>query len=463
MCLIELANRKKLELNQKMNALESEFDDWLEKSKDENAKFAKHHTQIRAIQAMLAPRHKEIRADLDLYSPETDTDNFLGDCANSEKLILSEHRIWNYFRSKFIQRNEDVFKLYLEVADEFAWECYMPIQKTVYPDASTAKGKEPPLVFFNGGASPFSVSRDRAFEPESVIGGGITLDAETVGKLPIPMVGIPWHQVKNLPEILVIGHEVGHIVEKDFGLTAELEKHLDNALDSASDERRSAWKSWLSEIFADLYGCLAAGPAFAGTLIDFIITDKNLISEELKFSSDWGKYPTVYLRVEIILHVLKHLKFDEEIKKYEDLWRSNYTSKMPKEYLDDIKIIVPQFLNGKYQCLGGKSIPEIFSFTEQMQKNVKQIAHTLNNVKNGSVVPLTDNRLRVIFAAIRKSFEEQPENFVMDMYDKAVLTYVKNNLLKSELRFGEEKLSLETLKYKMQVYDRVGAELLKKK
>lgn len=462
MSLVELANRKRLELEQKMYALEEEFKSWYEKSETADGTFAKHHTQIRSIKAMLEPRHAEIRAELDAFSPENKTNEFLGSCANNEKLILSEHRIWNYFRNKFIQRNEETFDIYLKAADEFAWECYRPVQEAVYPDPATAERKEPPLVFFNGGASPFSVSRDRSFEPEAVVGGGITLDAETVGKLPIPVIGIPWDQVNHLPEILVIGHEVGHIVQNDFGLTAELENHLSEAVKKAGAEKRAAaWKSWLGEIFADLYGCLAAGAAFGGTLIDFVVNDTKSIYREVLESPDWGKYPTTYLRVQIVLCALDFLKAGADVQNYKDLWQS-YQSQMPAEFLADIGIIVPYLLDGKYQNLGNRSIREIFEFSSEMQDQVNENVMIFQYITDKkSQVPITTQNIRILFAALRKSFEQQPDVFITNQYGEAVLSFIAANILKSEVRSGEIPLSEAAITSKMQAYNKAGSDLLK--
>ena len=462
MSLIELANRKRLELEQKMSALENEFESWYEKSAKPDSKFAKHHTQIRAVRAMLEPRHQEIRDELNANLPENETDVFLGSCANNEKLILSEHRIWNYFRNKFIQRNEDTFDIYLKAADEFAWECYRPIQETVYPDPATAERKEPPLVFFNGGASPFSVSRDRSFEPEAVVGGGISLDPDTVGKLPIPVIGIPWDQVNHLPEILVIGHEVGHIVQNDFGLTPELELHLAEAIaKSGAGSRADAWKSWLGEIFADLYGCLAAGAAFAGTLIDFVINDTRSIYREVRRSPDWGKYPTTYLRIQLVLSALEYLGAGESINNYKTLWEG-YQSQMPPEYVADINFIVPGLLEGTYQKLGGKTVKDVFQFGQDLQNEVGYNVKVFRYITGkDSQVPITTNNTRVLFAALRTAFELQPEVYIKNEYSPAVLSFIAANVLKPGLRSGEKTLSDEEIKNKAEAYNQAGLELLK--
>src|SRR5688572_20888693 len=162
MMIEELAGRKKQELEQKLKALEDELDSWCKRS-EEKGTFEKHHTQIRAVRAQMQGWNNQVQEKLEEYTAEQDADAFLSKCPNADRLILSQHRIWEYFRGKFIQREEPLFTPYLAAADEFAWVCYKPIQQLVYPEAENAARREPPLVFFNGGASPFSISRDRSF------------------------------------------------------------------------------------------------------------------------------------------------------------------------------------------------------------------------------------------------------------------------------------------------------------
>lgn len=458
--LAAVANRKRIELEQKVTALENELKNWFEKS-EAGGRFEKHHTQIRAVHALLQPWHEEVREKLNQYNAQEDADVFLGKCANAEKLILSEHRIWDFFRGKFIQRDEDTFNLFLKVADEFAWACYKPVQECVYPDATNARRKEPPLVFFNGGASPFSLSRDRSFQPETVAGETIDLDSETVGKLPIPVVGVPWHQINYLPEALVIGHEVGHIVEDDFGLTGELKKHLDEALDkaNATTERRAAWHSWLGEIFADLYGCLAGGAAFAGTLIDFLIKETESISEEEK-TGNWGRYPTDYLRVKIVLRAMDVLKFTDETENYKTLWES-YVSKMPDAFSDDIEFIVPALLEGKHQTLRNQSISKVFNFSKNQQAAVERTVAALEKTNAINYVEMPTRDVRVLLAALRTAFEKSPDRYVSDNYGQTVLEHIAAKVLQPGTRSGETKLSGKQLENKEKAYKQAGDELLK--
>src|SRR6185312_7371364 len=91
--------------------------------------------------------------------------------------------------------------------------------------------KEPPLVFFNGGSSPFTMPRNYAFQAEAVAGESIESEQVTaiLRALPIPVIGVPWFQIQHLPEMLVVAHEVGHDVESDFKLTDDLLTAVDKA------------------------------------------------------------------------------------------------------------------------------------------------------------------------------------------------------------------------------------------
>lgn len=483
--LEQLKIRKQLEYEQKIKALEKELESWSKRS-ESNAVFEKHNTQVRAIQAHLKGWHAAIRKKLSEYE-KRDADAYLSVCANAEKLILSEHRIWDYFRSKLIQRNEENFNRYLQAADEFAWSCYKPIQELVYPGLTDSNRKEPPLVFFNGGASPFSVSRERTFQAELVAGQNIPINSqENLMKLPIPVVGVPWDQISFLPEALVIGHEVGHLIEDDFlrdkdGESTRLKQLLDEAL-SAPDAlpRREAWQSWLGEIFADLYGCLAVGTAFAGTLIDFLAKGESQISTEQKNAPDWKRYPTDFLRVRIVLKALEVMKevmkfetdaaaktFEDEINSYKNYWKN---SGMPTAFTDDIELIVPNLLKGAHDNLKGKSIIEAFCFSAKQSgkafETVKEIRkYEPERIEDNKVIPgtkaaISSTDIRELFAAARLAYEKYSDEYVNKDYGKVILGHIEEKVIKKGVRSGEIKLSKEQLQNKMNSNEKAGAAMV---
>jgi hypothetical protein len=454
--------RKKVELKLKLASLDEEIKSWCDRS-DKNNVFEKHNTQIRALQAHLKGWHAVIENRLATYNNQP-PDLYLTNCANAEKIILSEHRIWDFFRSKLIQREEDSFLPYLRAADEFVWNCYQPILKIVYPDVIKSPAKQPPLVFFNGGISPFSLSRGKSFQPEQVAGEVLNINPDDyVTKLPIPVVGVPWDQVSHLPAVLVLGHEVGHIIEDDFGLEKDLKQMLKNALEQrkADATRTEAWNEWLGEIFADLYGCLAAGPAFAGALIDFIAKGKQTICSEAKIAPGWGRYPTDFLRVRLILKALELMGFDKNdaVVEYRELWNF-YSSGMDQAYTDDVPVIVNALLESKHTVLGNKSIMEVFSFSEDQQKTVDEEVKQFTDTSLDTNVNITSKDIRVLFAALRRAFETNPDKYEESEYGEAVLTHIATRVIQKGVRAGEVKLDGAALNKKLQVYESGGADLV---
>jgi len=453
-----IAYRKKREICEKLKALQKEFDSWLDRSQA-GGEFEKHHTQLRAINAHLIKWNKRVRSIL-RANLSSDAEAFLNSIHNAERLMLSEHRIWEYFRSKFIQRNEKRFRTYLRVADEFTFACYRPIRDSVFSNYLDIKRKEPPLVFFNGGTSPFSLSRGKAFDPEPVSGEALNgKEIEIINKLPIPLVGIPWNQIEHFPEAVVIGHELGHIIEDDFALTERLNVLLGEAISDKETERYEAWKSWLGEVFADIYGCLATGPAFAGALIDFLAKDYGEISSEKKTENEWGAYPTVYLRGKLVLQTLKSMGFQPFTLEYEKLW-DGFRSQMPEEYLRDVPVLVSKLLDGHlFKTAGAEtentSLRQIFCFGTEHQK---QVRNTLDQLKNG--LRLVSLDARVLFAAIRMAYEYDPKAFIRDSYSDKMLAHFESEVIERGPRARELILDRQQISQKLPGYERSADEMI---
>jgi hypothetical protein len=458
----QLSYRKRREICRKLGSLRGELKSWLDRS-EEGQPLEKHYTQIRAVHAHLSQWSRNVRR-LVRDGMRQGANTFFDSIYDVERLILSEHRIWEFFRGKFIQREEAGFRRYLKVADEFAWSCYGPVQRHVYPDPANAARKEPPLVYFNGGSSPFSFSRGREFKPEDVpfAGEGLTgTELAVANLLPIPLVGIPWYQIAHLPEAVVIGHEVGHIVEDDFGLTGRLEVLLHEAVAEAGAERRQgAWSAWLGEVFADVYGCLSAGPAFVGALMDFLTRDFAELSEESKTEEDWGRYPTTYLRGRILIRILEEMGFNREAAGYKDLW-GNFSSSMPPEFVDDINFLVPKLMSaplfdGATPGVAGKSLREVFNFTRRQQDAV---VSTVEQLEKG--LTLTTRDVRVLFAAARTSFEADPKRFTLKGYEELLLARLEapDVMQAGTRRIQEPPISQHELKKKLQGYEQ-SAQLL---
>ena len=263
-------------------------------------------------------------------------------------------------------REDAFFRDVLAACDDLAWECYGPAAQRF-----NAEHKQPPLVYFTSTWSPFAFSRDSNFQNEVRAGAGargmLGEDAlqEVLRRLPIPLIGVPWYQAFHLPGALIIAHEAGHIVEFDFGLTGEIE----TALDRAGLAQNDRWKEWASEVFADLYGCLRAGPVFVGAMMNLLATSVAAIQREKPRS---GRYPTRALRVELMLQALDRLGHANENRRLRATWENTYGAMqtMP-EFKSDVPKVVMAIYAGTYR---GIALTELGSFPTDAADAVRVIA-----------------------------------------------------------------------------------------
>jgi hypothetical protein len=314
--------RKWAELKAKASSLRSEMLHWQELTADKTQPFTKHHSQVRRICGRIEGLLDAVDCKLD------PRDGLLGRAGQIQNDLLKAHAIWEFYRSKLILRADSFLGSYLRVCDEFAWGCYYPAQKLfreAIPEAEretlALKIEEPPFVFLNGVSSPYAVPREKDFSAEMATGGWSMsgVPPRVLEKLPAPMIGLPWYQVSHLPDALVIGHEIGHVAEWDFRLT----KATQDAITAAGTEEEGAWMSWRSEIFADVYGCLAGGPSFVRTLVDFLLAEVMTVQKEQRTPNVWGQYPPVWLRVALVLETLSR-SFPGDAEEIRNTWQSKY-------------------------------------------------------------------------------------------------------------------------------------------
>jgi len=325
------AARKQRELEAKVAALRRELDDWIAVS-DEGKDYEKHYSQIRRIAARLNPALTAVADDLKTTAGNADC--LLSRAETIEQDILDLHRIWDYFRSKIALRATPEFRRFLAVADDFAWSCYEPaIRKT------GAERREPPLVFFNADPSPFAMRRDAAYEiPGGQFKPGVA--RELLRALPVPVVGIPWFQINHLPDLLIVAHEIGHHVEDDLGLSPQLDQAVDAAAISAG--HRELWRGWIGETFADIYGALSAGSAYALALLNFLIADRRRITETSAVSP---LYPPPYLRLRItIAAVAERRELANDLVEAWSAWKQAFPTHAMAGFDDDCPLIVSAIL-----------------------------------------------------------------------------------------------------------------------
>lgn len=401
--LAPLAQRKRHELLLKLESLTADFDDWRARTK-EGAALEKHQSQVKRMTTQLARVHAHTEASL----AAADFDA-LEQARAIELDVLALHRIWDFFRVKLAQRSNDRLRPFLVACDELAWDCYKPVCDAVVASKHVREAavKEPPLAFLNGGSTPFVQPRHGAYEIEDTMKEG--LDGKTlralIERLPVPVVGVPWHQLTHLPEILVVAHEIGHVVEFDFELGTRLALQLKAA--PIPDGHRQAWASWQSEAFADVFGAVAAGPAFVGALADFLAEPEEIIRSETRDEGAWGEYPTSALRVRLAIEAIRQAGHaDEAVVRGQD-WETTFGSKHAMQAYDaDVEHVVRALVTAKLPELGDRSFVDIVVFDEDMQERAGSAASAAVS-RNA----LETDDPRELMAAARLAFEQTPAAF----------------------------------------------------
>jgi hypothetical protein len=447
---MSLAARKYIELNYKLGSLGAEFKFWRDLS-ELNQPFRKHHTQIRRVTASLEGMIAQVTSDL--AAAQATPATALARCRELEIDILAAHRIWDYFRRKLALRGIDRFEKFLFAADEFAWACYEPAQLKATGIAPAAV-REPPLVYFHGASSPIASSRSASFQAED----GDQNERPSRGqlfellkRLPIPVVGVPWFQIEHLPDAVLLGHEVGHNVYFDFGLAPRVQELLGEV--GVPAERLPAWRMWASEIFADFYGTLAAGPAFVGALIDFLVSDPDIVTNDQRHAGAWGDYPPDYLRVLLNLQFLEQREPAFKSEALADEWTAVYKSHAMVAFVNDLTPIAKTLLTGKFPQFGGVTLPEVFSFSQAQHLLATTEAE---NVLNRLGVAADD--VRILLSAARIAFARDPSGYERLKVPALILAKVpRTTTLRAAKMLDEDA----TLASRLALDRSAGATLLK--
>jgi hypothetical protein len=411
-----LAERKYVELHEKLDSLQTELAAWQALAATDKDPLRLHRSQIAKLATTLGDLVSSFQKALPKVAPQNpnDDDVFLANARNTENMFLATHSVWAFFRKKLAQRLEPGFSKFLDAADELAWACYHPAFKT-----AGVPIKEPPLVFLNGALSPFMVAREKAFVPEDVPPRFLGLEEfkGLVSRLPIPVIGVPWAQAGHVPDALSIAHEVGHVIEDEFSL----EEELDDAVRSVVPKtRQPQWLGWRAEIFADLWACAAVGPAYVSTLCDFLAADPLRNAAE---KGQQNSYPTPHLRILINLAALDLAKFPNDagpVQAVRTLWDSAGAAPPSSLHESDVRAVVAALLRTKLKGFGGKSVHQVLSpFNPGRFTDANNAFAALQRGEEG----LGTTDVCTVFAAARQGYDHDPAAWRKDKTGERLLAH----------------------------------------
>jgi len=384
-----LLERKSASVEARLSSLEDELDYW-KKLSEPNASFEKNHTQIgRITEVLKGALNERLKATGQ---------------REREEGVLTVHALWDFFRSKLALRCEPLFERYLRAADDFAWACYEPLRSLLPP----GERREPPLVFLNGGWSPYTAARGVSFRVEKGAGQWLVKYPfqDAVEKLPVPMIGVPWYQVAHLPDGLVIAHEMGHVIETELGFGGAIEQAVYAA--KINPARGDTWLGWKAEAFADVFGCVAAGAAFARSLVDFLATEVSAPGGGDTPEGD--PHPPATLRVRLLARTLCRIGFETDGKSLESDWKEAFPSlSIAPELSKDAEAMVDSLLEQTYR-VGEHNETLTNLLPPSKQEDVAAVA---TDIKNESKTYFADRNLhrREVWASARLLFEEDEKTY----------------------------------------------------
>ena len=411
--------RRLLALDAKLDILAQESRAWQRDSANAQAQFALHRSQIDevcqdldAIRALISVELTALRASATSAAPAW------ADIERLERRILVAMQIWDSYRAKWALRVEPGLRLTLDLIDDLAWLAYRPAHDRALASGQldAERARLPPLVYTNPCWSPFARSRERGYELDEASGELHLVDdfEPYLRCMPVPLIGIPWTLAAHLPDAVFVGHEVGHLVEDDLALDTELRAVILTALAPTDDVHQQAWsRHWRSEVFADLWGVLCCGPAYALTLAELLHGAPGAASEvQPDAQGRWSAYPTRALRLGVLVQALRALEFDADAQAMQAAWLAACPVHAMSDFEPDIEAVVQALMTSPLRAFAStkegaaQPLSSVLSFSAAMQVQALADAQRALSLR----MPEAED-VRTLFAGMALAYLQAPAGF----------------------------------------------------
>jgi hypothetical protein len=188
-------------------------------------------------------------------------------------------------------------------------------------------------------------------------------------------VRIPWD--RDRPWQAVFLHEVAHNLQADLGIWQENRQALVRRLLGASRDPliTRIYGRWHKEIFADLAALLLGGPAAAWGMAIFLA---HPAPRTLTYRPG-SAHPTPYLRIHILVEMLRRMGFTRDAGRLERAWAALYDPRrfhrLPPRLLATSSRLIPHVVDEiAYQTrrnLAQRALADILPFTREDQQAIR--------------------------------------------------------------------------------------------
>jgi len=286
-------------------------------------------------------------------------DRVLVDIALVERELDRARRAFGLFFEVFAQRGT-TFAPALAAHDAIATDCYTAVREAaprIFPGPILK-----PLSYMEHGYSPATMRR------------GVTLSRLLGEPNPFPVIRIPWD--RDHPWQAVFLHEVAHNLQADLGIWQENRQAvLRRTLGFSRDPGLARiYGRWHKEIFADLAALLLGGPAAAWGMAAFLA---HPAPRTLTFRPG-GAHPTAYLRILILVEMLRRMGFTAAANRLLRVWQTLYNPgrfhRLPARLLMTSDRVIPQVVDEiAYQTrrnLAQRALADIIPFRRQDEQAI---------------------------------------------------------------------------------------------
>lgn len=381
-----------------------------------------HHSQVARLKLQISSALNTALAGTPVAAEgSARTGGTVADLPDLRRAVGTIHLLWDFFRDKLAQRDTAVYSDHLGVADDLAWACYEPFlaEARAAGIVTDQELKEPPLVFYSTDRAPYSQARTKALHAPGLDSKDLEQVSAELRRLPVPVIGMPWAVANKMPEVVLIGHEAGHVIAEDLKFATELREVFSSAVltGQGCDGRKAVWTAWRHEIFADVIGVLATGTAYLNGLAAELAGAESEVAHALINPEQPGLYPTAALRIAVCARVLESLGIDSP-----PTWVETYGNLTgdSREYEPDVAPVVAVLMDRKWGSIGGKQLAQVLHWTARREQEVSAVAVAALQPSSPEVA----FDVRVWVAAAMQAALTNPPQFEAVGADKRLATYV---------------------------------------
>jgi hypothetical protein len=290
------------------------------------AHFAAANDRLRSIGRVIARR----AAAIDQWWPTATAERRMTGMALLEREVDRRRRTFGMLFEVFSQRGSE-FAPALAAHDVIAADCYAAVRAAL-PDVFQGPLLKP-LTYMEHGYSPATQRR------------GVALARLLGDSNPFPVIRIPWD--RDNPWQSVFLHEVAHNLHADMGVWHENADAVSSRLGRMRFDPLvvTVYRRWHKEIFADLAALLLGGTASAWGMMEFLAHPG---ARALTYRPG-GAHPVGWMRVLILVEMMRRMGFPAEAARAEKVWRRLYDParghRLPPVLLDATARVVPAIVD----------------------------------------------------------------------------------------------------------------------